>query len=199
MNELIKIEKRDGKQLVDARDLHIFLESKQDFSNWISNRIKKYDFQEDLDFTIFLLKSPKGRPLKEYAITIDMAKELSMVENNDKGKQARRYFIEVEKRVTKQLSAFEMMRQQLDILEQQDKRLTALENKPQINAPIQQFSIMGHCNNVNKQISLSDASSYGRACSKMCRELGFVTGKVNDPRFGSVKTYPLDVLSEIIK
>jgi phage anti-repressor protein len=79
MNELIKIEDRDGKKLVNARELHAYLGSKQDFSNWIINRIDKYGFQEDKDFTIVLLKSTGGRPAKEYALTIDMAKQLCMV------------------------------------------------------------------------------------------------------------------------
>lgn len=82
---------------VSARELHVFLESKQDFSNWILNRIKKYRFIENEDFSINLLKSQRGRPKKEYILTLDMAKELSMVENNEKGRQARRYFIQCEK------------------------------------------------------------------------------------------------------
>lgn len=82
---------------VSARELHLFLESKQDFSNWILNRIKKYRFIENEDFSINLLKSQRGRPKREYILTLDMAKELSMVENNEKGRQARRYFIQCEK------------------------------------------------------------------------------------------------------
>lgn len=91
--ELIKIYKGN---LVDARELHHFLESKRDFSNWITQRINRYGFIDGEDFTTNLLKSTGGRPSKEYYLTLDMAKELAMVENNDKGRQARRYFIEAE-------------------------------------------------------------------------------------------------------
>jgi phage anti-repressor protein len=63
-----------------------------------TDRIEQYGFVEDSDFTIILLKSTGGRPAKEYHISIDMAKELSMVERNARGKQARQYFIECERR-----------------------------------------------------------------------------------------------------
>lgn len=104
--ELIKIQERNGLQAVSARELHQFLESKQEFSNWIKSRIEKYGFIENQDFEVFdnLIKNPVGgRPLTEYALTIDMAKEIAMVEGNEKGKQARRYFIEIEKRAKEML------------------------------------------------------------------------------------------------
>lgn len=100
MNELIKIEEVEGKRAVNGRELHDFLESKQEFANWIKNRIEKYGFLEGEDFLTNLSKS-NGRPSKEYFISVDMAKELSMVENSEKGQQARRYFIECEKQLKK--------------------------------------------------------------------------------------------------
>lgn len=102
MNDIIKINTdADGKQTVNARDLHEFLENKDSFSAWINDRIKQYGFIKEIDFTSFQENTRKptgGRPPKEYHITIDMAKELSMVERNAKGKQARQYFIECERR-----------------------------------------------------------------------------------------------------
>ena len=100
---LIPINESDGKRAVSARDLHAFLESKQEFANWIKNRIEKYDLVENVDYVVFdkSVKNPNGgRPQIEYALTIDAAKELSMVEGSEKGKQARRYFIACEKKLT---------------------------------------------------------------------------------------------------
>lgn len=100
MEEIIKITEKDGKRAVNARELHQFLESKQDFSNWIKNRIEKYGFVENQDFEVYnkIIENPQGgRPTIEYALSVDMAKELSMVENNEKGRLARKYFIECEK------------------------------------------------------------------------------------------------------
>lgn len=95
---LIKIYENDRQeQLVNARELHEKLKSKRDFSNWITDRIQKYGFTENVDFTTILLKSTGGRPRTEYALTLDMAKEIAMVENNEEGRKIRRYFIEVEK------------------------------------------------------------------------------------------------------
>lgn len=112
IQELIKITEQNGKRAVSARELHLFLESKQEFANWIKNRIDKYGFIENQDYEVFdnFIKNPNGgRPLIEYALTIDTAKEIAMVEGNEKGKTARQYFIECEK----QLRAKEQSHQQI--------------------------------------------------------------------------------------
>lgn len=91
-------------QLVDARTLHIFLESKQRFADWIKNRINDFDFDENTDYTVHKIMTQYNQLDRiEYYLTLDMAKELSMVERNAKGKQARRYFIECEKRLLSQI------------------------------------------------------------------------------------------------
>ena len=99
MNGLIQISnnKFNGSevQTVNARELHAFLEVKTRFNDWINRRIQEYDFKVDVDFTILKNEYVEN---KEFFIAIDMAKELSMVERNEKGKQARQYFIECEKK-----------------------------------------------------------------------------------------------------
>ena len=89
-----KIE-HDSVQTVNARDVWQFLEIKKDFSDWIKHYIKRYDFIEGQDY----LRSPNlGSEHKvEYFVSLDMAKELAMVQNNPKGKEARQYFIQCEK------------------------------------------------------------------------------------------------------
>ena len=101
MDELIKITEHDGKRAVSARELHQFLENKRQFADWIKQRIDQYGFVENQDFEVihnFVKKPEGGRPTTEYALSINMAKELSMVENNEKGRMARKYFIECEKK-----------------------------------------------------------------------------------------------------
>jgi len=85
-------------QLVDARLLHNFLEVVTRFNDWITRRIEEYGFIEGNDFYSKLSKT-KGRSKTDYHLTLDMAKELAMVERNEKGRQARRYFIECEKKL----------------------------------------------------------------------------------------------------
>lgn len=93
----------------DARTLHAFLEVGKDFTTWIKDRIQKYQFVENQDFAEFSpdlgkIHRGRGRPSSDYHLTLDMAKELSMVENNEKGRQARRYFIECERRALEALT-----------------------------------------------------------------------------------------------
>ncbi|WP_375678001.1 antA/AntB antirepressor family protein [Bartonella sp. AP72JLCBS] len=128
MNTLIEIKEQiigqETVQTVNARELHTFLEVNIRFNDWISRRIEEYSFQKNQDFVSFtqkrvkpntfqenqgvvsftknLVKPKGGRPSTEYHITLDMAKELSMVERNEKGRQARRYFIECEKKLKNQ-------------------------------------------------------------------------------------------------
>ena len=92
MEELIKITD-DG---VDARNLWEELEIKHAFRHWISNAIKDYKYKEGNDYSCFLNDSTGGRPTKEYAISIEMAKELSMVCKTEVGRKYRKYFIKCE-------------------------------------------------------------------------------------------------------
>lgn len=87
--------------LVDARALHTFLGAGRDFSNWIKDRIERYQFSEGEDFSTVLAKtSPAGgRPATDYHLSLDMAKELAMVERSDKGREVRRYFIACERQL----------------------------------------------------------------------------------------------------
>jgi phage anti-repressor protein len=90
-------------KFADARALHTFLEVGRDFSSWIKKRIDEYKFAKDIDYIEVFTKSGEnlqgGRPQLDYHLTLDMAKELCMVERNQKGRQARRYFIECEKKL----------------------------------------------------------------------------------------------------
>ncbi|EAK2525372.1 phage antirepressor Ant [Campylobacter coli] len=92
----------------NVKFLFYFLEIDTKFADWIKNRISHYNFIENQDYIIEIVYT-KGRPRKEYYVTLDMAKELCMVENNEKGRQARRYFIDCEKRL-KNLEAEQMQK-----------------------------------------------------------------------------------------
>lgn len=87
-----------GAHLVNMRELHKWLGVKKDFSDWVKYRIKQYDFIDGEDFSTILGKSTGGRPTTDYIFKLEPAKEIAMVENNEKGKQIRRYFIQVEEK-----------------------------------------------------------------------------------------------------
>ena len=110
MKELIRVTTHQiGKRTIQtcqARELHRFLGVGRDFSNWIKDRIKEYGYQEDKDFEVFAETGENhtsGRPSIEYALSLDMAKELAMVEKNDMGRMARRYFIACERVASEQM------------------------------------------------------------------------------------------------
>ena len=204
--ELIKITENNGKNVVSARELHQFLGNTDNVNTWFKRQSERAMLVENEDFISVAFLQPSGQNAIDYAISINSAKEIAMLNGGDKGKQARLYFIECEKQLTKPMSQIDILVQSVQLLQEQSKRIDNVEaqlleikNKPQINAPIEHFSIMGYCRNIHKQISIEEAKTYGAKCRKMCNELGMVIGKVPDPRFGSVNTYPLDVLNQIIK
>lgn len=101
MNELIPIREENGKRAVSARDLHSFVDAETRFDIWIK-RTLEYGFSENVDFQCLIknVQMPNGgfkSVLDDYALTLDCAKEIFMIQRNEKGKQARQYFIEVEK------------------------------------------------------------------------------------------------------
>lgn len=104
-NELIKITTDEkGNSIVLARDLHEFLGLKKKFTDWIKKYTKvdnEYGFEENVDFTSIHseVNPTNGVPLIEYALTVDMAKELSMLSKTERGKEARKYFIKCEKKL----------------------------------------------------------------------------------------------------
>jgi phage anti-repressor protein len=85
-------------QTTNAESLHKFLEVKTPFHKWIQKRVAEYELRLEIDFWTFLSET-NGRPKTEYYLSLDTAKELSMVERGEKGKQARKYFIEAEKKL----------------------------------------------------------------------------------------------------
>lgn len=128
MNELIKITYNNDRPAVSARDLHDFLEVKTAYKDWFP-RMCEYGFTEGEDFCSFLSESTGGRPAQDAVLTIDMAKELCMIQRNEKGKQARQYFLQIEKEWN---SPEKVMARALQIAGDKLKRL---ESKVEADAP----------------------------------------------------------------
>lgn len=129
-NELLPIYENEKKErLVNARELHSIMKVGKDFTTWIKDRIKKYYFIENEDYILTLTKIGERQNVikHEYYLTINMAKELAMVENNQTGRKIRRYFIEVEKRyreiVESPTNIFDFMRLALDQIESNEKEI----------------------------------------------------------------------------
>ena len=96
MNELLNVNYDNDRITVSARELHDFLEVKTAYKDWFP-RMCEYGFREGEDFCSFLSESTGGRPAQDAQLTIECAKEICMLQRNEKGKQARQYFIQLEK------------------------------------------------------------------------------------------------------
>lgn len=185
MDQLIKIESGNGIETVNARELHEFIESKQDFSTWIKNRILKYGFIEGVDFTIHKFVESKATKI-DYHISIDMAKELSMVENNEKGRQARRYFIEMEKKAKAALpqSLPEALRLAADKAEEVERLQIELDKEKSWYS-VKRVKSLG---------LLPDLKVHNiwRPLKKWCIENNYQIRSIFDANYGDVKTYPAE-------
>ena len=203
-------------QAVNARELHAFLQSKQDFSTWIKNRISEYDFVENQDFITAPQKYGTANggyaTRKEYYITLDMAKELSMVERNEKGKQARKYFIECEKQLqTNQAQlptdpflliahlaqqAYSMQQKQVEM----DNRLQVVEQRQsQLNQDNDHFTIKGFCSFHDIDLSNGKMSALSKKAKKLSDVKDYTYHEITDPRWGKVRTYHKDILTELFE
>jgi phage anti-repressor protein len=130
MNELIKVS-NEGR--VTARELYEFLElASSQFARWVKTNIEQNEFyQEGVDWQGFDIVS-NGNETKDYHLTIDFAKHLCMLSRTERGKQARSYFVEVEKRfkdgyIAQPMSQIEVLAQATQIMLEQDKALKQLQ------------------------------------------------------------------------
>ena len=131
--ELIKIGSTGGMPTVDGRDLHALLEVGKDFSTWMKDRIEKYGFQEGEDYMVISRPPIPGAGNRgagfDYFLSLDMSKELSMVENNAQGRKVRQYFIEVEKQHRALLNTPKTYAEALRALADETERVEALNSK----------------------------------------------------------------------
>lgn len=130
MSELIPIQDKDGAQAVMGRDLHAFLEVGAEYRHWFP-RMVAYGFEEGKDYAVKndRVQDTLGREREalNHIVSLDMAKEISMIQRTDKGKQARQYFIECERRAKEpaELSPEEIMARAIKVADHTIKELEA--------------------------------------------------------------------------
>jgi len=154
---------------INARSIWKFVESKREFSHWITQRIEKFGFIDGEDFTTNLSKNSGiaglGRPSKEYHVSLDMGKELGMVENNDKGRQVRRYFIEAEKKASVSVESLTRLDIARMLVDSEEGRIAAVEK---LDVATDRLDLLTH---VDKTYTTSE----------IAKELGFVSAqKLNE-------------------
>lgn len=129
MNELLKVNYDNERITLSARELHGFLGIGTEFAKWMQ-RMCEYGFSENQDYRVFVKNddnSKGGRPSTDYEITLDMAKEIAMIQRSDKGKKVRQYFLELERRWNSPEAvmnrALEYSRKQVKALMEENKEL----------------------------------------------------------------------------
>ena len=137
MNEIIKVNYDNDRPTVLARDLHDFLEVKTAFKDWFP-RMCEYGFSQGVDFNPLKNEQVRlegdrqvTRMIDDAQLTIEMAKEICMLQRNERGKQARQYFIQLEKDWN---SPEKVMARALQIADKKIKRLETQieEDRPRV-------------------------------------------------------------------
>lgn len=188
-SDIVPIYESETKnKLINARELHSALGSRQEFANWIKQRITKYSFEENEDFIRFdnFIKGDKkgygNKTLIEYYLTIDTAKEICMIENNQVGKKIRKYFIETEKRyreiIEKPTNIFDFMRLALDQIEENENRITKVETEiDKIKSKIDVIIKKNYClaSDIAEQLEIYSESNlpHSSFISAIARVLGY--------------------------
>lgn len=155
MKELIKTTlDDDGNILVSGRELYEGLGVDSNYTTWFERKVEKYGFKEGLDFIPILKESTGGRPKQDHALTLDTAKEMAMTENTDRGREVRRYFIEIEKEHKAQqikipTSHRELAKLALAVTEETNQRVDEIDDRVR---EIEE----------NKLISTEDAAAFNR-------------------------------------
>ena len=213
--ELIKIIEKEGRQLVSGRELHEFLEIGTKYKDWFP-RMVEYGFEEEIDFIRVAqkratnnLKNPVTTVI-DHAISIDMAKEISMIQRIEKGKAARQYFINCEKKLkeVKKLSPMELMELQFKALKEQKEKISQVENrvyKLEEDMPLFQIDCKEIQALVRKKgiealggyrsIAYNDNSLRGKVYSDIQQQIRREFGVV---RYEAIKRSQLEMAKEII-
>jgi len=199
MNELIKLSKNEINgcvvDTVNAKEIWLYLESKQRFPDWMKDRIRTYEFTQAVDFVVnhtFMIDETAfggKRKVTEFHVSIDMAKELSMVERTERGKQARRYFIECE-RLTKLAPPAPLFLlptnfvEALEFLVVAEKTKLVLIEKIETDKPLVEFAIAvseaGGCS-IGEFAKILKIKGVGRnTLFKMLIELGYLMPNTNN-------------------
>ena len=177
MDELIRINYDSERPTVNGRDLHDALQVKTAYKDWFP-RMCEYGFFEGTDFCSFLSESSGGRPAVNHQLTIDMAKQLCMIQRTEIGRKFRQYFIQVEEAWNSpeavMARAFQFANQQLALLKHQNMELTdtiAIQNQQilEMKPKVSYYDVVLNCKDLISTSAI--AKDYGKSAIWMNRYL----------------------------
>jgi len=177
MDELIRINYDSERPTVNGRDLHDALQIKTAYKDWFP-RMCEYGFFEGTDFCSFLSESSGGRPAVNHQLTIDMAKQLCMIQRTEIGRKFRQYFIQVEEAWNSpeavMARALQFANQQLALLKHQNMELTdtiAIQNQQilEMKPKVSYYDVVLNCKDLISTSAI--AKDYGKSAIWMNRYL----------------------------
>ena len=206
MNELITINYENDKPMVNGRELHAALGIETRYNDWFL-RMCEYGFIEGRDFYSFLSKTNTGgRPSTDHQISINMAKQLCMIQRTEIGRKFREYFINIEEAWN---SPSAIMERALKIAHKQAledrKRIMQLEEDKEnlqisLNQSLQYYTVAKYNKEFHKKWNLQECKRIGKALTIFCqnRAIRIKKCETNDERFGTVNSYPLMVWKDYL-
>lgn len=181
--ELIKVTQNEqGEIAVSGRELHEFLEVNTPYDKWMPRMIA-YGFSLEEDFTTFLSESTGGRPATDHVMTLDMAKEVAMIQRTSKGKQARQYFIAVEKEYKKQQLDTESLSPELQLFNQMF--LTLAQNEIAVK------QLEAKVDSITHTVTVNIRNDWRKQTHQL---VNAVAGKYGNNKFGLAKS---DIFREV--
>lgn len=204
MEELIKVENKNGELLVSARELHNNVkEGNERFSKWFE-RMCTYGFEENVDYTLYQMVHPQNKQeIVDYALKIECAKEIAMIQRSEKGKQVRKYFIECERQLKEQDNFSKLL---VDIYNGGEKGIAASKQLREIEAKkirekeVKPLEIQLNKNKewwtikkVGALLNISYKDLDWRKLKAASNNLGFNIQKVFDANYGQVNAYHVKV------
>ncbi len=194
-NELVPVYTTStGEKVVYGKELHAVLEVKSNYRDWIKNRIKDCDARENEDFESFdKFLAKGGRPQIEHIIKLDTAKEMAMLERNDKGKRVRRYFIEVEKRYKENIMPKDFPSALRAYADEVERRQIAEQEKEKLQIELDYSKDWFSIKRVAKMNGVDWKIFDWRNLKSVGLEMGYEVKKIFDANYGEVNTYHRDV------
>ena len=193
MMELIKVEQSNGELLVSGRDLHEALEIGTRYDKWIGRMIE-YGFEENIDYIAIAQKRPTAQGnmtnYTDHVLKIDMAKEIAMIQRNEKGKQVRKYFLECERKL-KEVDRPSYMID--DPIKRAKKWIEEQEEKVRLQIELDESK---QWYSIKRVASMNNISWKNLSWQKLKRESAVQDKrimKIFDANYGTVNTYHKDV------
>lgn len=199
MSELIKVEEKDGKQIVSARELYNYLGlSSSQWKRWYEKNIVKNDFvSEGIDYEGFDIKA-NGNITKDFAITLDFAKRISMMAKTITGDKVRTYFIECEniakeiQEINKPKLPSNLKEAYLALAQAEEEKEALLIQNENLNTVLDNLLEWVSIIKVSKHNKVKESVFNWRKLKSKSDELGYKIKKAESPRFGFMNLYHVD-------